>query len=94
MLKKKTGVLVSLAHRSRSCAGTTIGSQNSVETYCRMMLSESRRTVREVSEGVGRTFEGRITTHDGRWVGGWVGVQAHTYTCCGVLSASSTCVFS
>eukprot|EP00802_Teleaulax_amphioxeia_P015358 Tamp_15448.p1 GENE.Tamp_15448~~Tamp_15448.p1 ORF type:complete len:328 (+),score=31.45 Tamp_15448:418-1401(+) len=70
------GVLAALAHRSRSCAGTTIGTQEAVDKYCTMILHEARRTVREVSAEAAKAFDGRITTFDGSRWWGWCNDQA------------------
>jgi len=68
-------VLDQIADKSRSCAGTTIGTQTAIEKYCHLMESEARRTVREVSEDQGRAFEGRITSFDGKKWWGWCNDQ-------------------
>lgn len=72
---KVEGVLDQIADKSRSCAGTTIGTQSAIKKYCHLMGSEARRTVREVSETQARPFEGRITSFDGDKWWGWCNDQ-------------------
>ena len=69
-------VLDSIANKSRSCAGTTIGTHEAVAAYCEIMQQEARRTVHAVSAEQARAFSGRITTFDGQQWWGWCNDQA------------------
>ena len=61
-------VLDQIADKSRSCAGTTIGTQLAIAKYCHLMEDEASRTVREIGEAQALPFAGRITSYDGnKW---------------------------
>jgi hypothetical protein len=73
---KAEQVLAKIADKSRSCAGTTIGTHNAIKAYCIIMQHEATRTVREVDAEHARAFEGRITTFDGHRWRAWCNDQA------------------
>mmetsp|Transcript_44412 Transcript_44412/g.69435 ORF Transcript_44412/g.69435 Transcript_44412/m.69435 type:complete len:341 (-) Transcript_44412:2207-3229(-) len=72
---KHEQVLEQIASQSRSCAGTTMGTQEAITKYCRMMEEEASRTVHQVPEHYGLAFEGRATTRDGDTWKGWCNDQ-------------------
>ncbi|KAJ1481689.1 hypothetical protein T484DRAFT_2708171 [Baffinella frigidus] len=65
-----------LADKLRSCAGTTIGTPDSIHAYCQAMEDEAERTVTEIGEAQGKALLGRATTFDGEKYHLWCNDQA------------------